>query len=169
MGIKKPPPYVHPGKAKKPTAIAKPETLAPVENTEKPDKEKSNEAVRPQTTRKSAVVSAEDTVTIRLVANPPKAGEFELYDQMIASGLSKKQAVQALMRKGFQNLDAKQLKPAAYEADGVAIETNRTFATSDVFALKQRFDQFGILSKRALGLKIGEALLVKAIKESGDG
>lgn len=118
---------------------------------------------------KTSQNSEQDTKTVRLVAQPPKAGEFAIYDEMIASGLTSKKAVLAMIGKGFEKLDANALKPVSYECEGEAIETNRIFRVEDLSALKEEFDPFGILSKRAIGKKIGEALLAKAIKEMGNG
>ena len=111
--------------------------------------------------KKPMLANAKDTVVARLVAYPPKSGEFAYYDEMIKSGVPEKQAVLALISRGLRDLKAKNLEVRLYQHEGVAVETNRKIAAEDMDDLTTIFDPFGILSKRALGQKIGEALFAR--------
>lgn len=168
MGIKTPPAYVHPSKAKRQNAGLKGSTPEAVESAERAKKEKGAESSIASVPGKTKQPSKPSAHTIRLVAHLPKSGVFPIYDKMIASDLSPKKTVLALIGRGFEALDASNLKPASYEFGGETVETNRTFRSEDFSLLSEKFDPFGILSKRALGVKIGEALMVRALKEMAD-
>lgn len=168
MGIKTPPTYVHPSKTKKQNTSKKESTPETIESAEPAKKGKRAENPIVSVPGKAKQPSKPSTHTIRLVAHLPKSGMFPIYDKMIASDLSPKKTVLALIGRGFETLDASNLKPASYEFGGETVETNRTFKSEDFSLLSEKFDPFGILSKRALGIKIGEALMVQALKEMGD-
>ncbi len=108
----------------------------------------------------------------RLAAHPPAHGEIKIFDIMVESGMSKKEALLALMRKGTSYLDQVGLvtaiceKDALYKRDvGNAIETNRIVDVSVWKKLKQRFDPFDVLTTRALGVRVGEAVIMIAVRE----
>jgi len=174
LGIKKIPfNYEHPGKKKLGRSEIKQETPARVENDVLAVKEKRGGRPKPlQTTAaKSSPTSSAKTVFLRLVVKPPKAGRFELYDEMIADGLTPKQAILGLLKHGFFQFekDIKSNKISAknlnYEAVGQAVETTRSVDPEFISLCRDVFDKFDILSNRALGQKIGEAIFHRAATE----
>lgn len=172
MGINQPPGYVHPRK-RKGAVRAQLETTEPAATDERPIRKKDRAgAAKPN--GKSASSNSE-TVLLRLAAHPPAKGEIALYDEMRESGLSDKDAILALLRHGTSKLsEVAKLSKGAFAAlsyqprEGV-IETNRKISSDLHHVLKERFDPFGALTTRALAIKIGEAILVLAIKEKSSG
>ena len=169
MGIKQPPAYEHPNKRNRRSGSGKPQTIAPVERAKNPVKEKrGNEKPSDQSVDSGKVV-------LRMAAHPPALGEFDLFDQMVTSGITPREAVLALLRRGTKKLDdianmpATSLKKLTYARDGEAIETNRSISAQCLQTLKTNIDPFGVLTTRAFGIKIGEAVLMLSVRQIANG
>lgn len=172
MGINQPPVYVHPRK-RKGTASAQTAATASVATSENPIRKK--EGTRTSKPERKSKDTGNATVLLRLAAHPPAKGEIALYDEMRDSGLSDKDTILALLRHGTSKLgEAAKLSKSAFAAlsyqqgEGV-IETNRKISSELHHVLKERFDPFSALTTRALAIKIGEAILVLAVKEKSSG
>lgn len=174
MALLKPKPYVHPNKRKRQDAEACTQTPTSDDSEEKAIKRNEEDCpkARPIGNLKAAVtqvVSKEEKVTIRLQVRLPQKGQLPLYDEMIASKLSHKQVVLGMLTKGLRSIanDATLLNQIkTYEPQLEFIETRRTIKAQLVTDMKGKFDQYDILSERALGQKIGEALLTLADLEN---
>lgn len=160
MGIKRPGTFEHPNKRKRAA-------------------EKEEPRVKPSASTQAADVEIPkreegEKRSFRLAAHPPIAGTIELYDRMIESGLSEKQALLALMRRGADKLNAvarmspNKIKAMCYAHDGILIETNRLIDAGLYDRLVDLLDPFNALSTRELGTIVGEALVVMVSKEDGN-
>lgn len=153
MGIKKPPTYVRPKK----NQAAKPVS----------EKQTAQGLAKPNPANKEEGKSAQ----FRLVARLPVRGSLPLYDRMLDSGLSPKEVILALLKHGLAQLDilsnysAKEVTALRYETEGKAIETNRLINEEFQLKLQELFDPFGALSARAVGQRVGEALIMLVAKE----
>lgn len=177
MGLIKPEKYVHPNKRKRgEVAEEKHEPTQGVEPSKAVKEKLENERVASSPTsnpqKKSASETAQiETVTIRLLARAPQIGQTQIYDEMLKEGLSDREAIFGMMSKGLALLDNG--KGRLDEAEGLemtstVIETRRTIDAELFASLKSRFDKFDILSERALGLKVGEALISLVGKDGSD-
>lgn len=169
MGIKQPPNYVHPNKKKKEEkpnvdlmherAALKPQSVAPV---------KRNKVSKPS---KSFQTQSSEMILIRLVAKPPLPGQIKIYDDMVAGGLSSKQAILGLFKREFPKFVSDMLANKIGKENDVAVENSYAVETTrgvDIkFIEKARsvFDPFGVLSDRALGQRIGEAIIFRSRKD----
>ena len=166
MGIKQPPSYVHPNKRKRQPVETKEQAPAPVTTPEPPKKEKRE-------VRKPRVLDGSRSDQVRLVIYPPTAGQIAIYDEMIAAGYSSKQALLGLLKKGFSQFETDLLAknvttpPDQLLTDGKPVDTTRNVTPQFIEAAKGVFDPFDMLSDRALGCRIGEAV-IRATSEPGD-
>lgn len=180
MGFKQPPSYEHPSKRKRGLRAQK-RTSEDVARTDRPLEGKASKcavSVKPTKSPRNAASGKSEaqaeTVLLRLAAHPPSKGQFKLYDDMRKSGLSDKDAILALLRKGTSKLrDIAELSMSAldamsYDADALVIETNRKIPSELLEKLKQNIDPYDALTKRALALKLGQAILVLTIKEKSN-
>jgi len=84
---------------------------------------------------------------------------------MIKGGLSPKQAVLGILRRSFDQFESLVFagKVSTLKTEigkgGQAVETNRSVSKKFLAKAKEVYDPFGVLSKRALGMKIGEGIL----------
>ncbi len=111
----------------------------------------------------------QSSILIRLVAVPPAEGQIKIYDQMIAAGLAPKIAVLGLLKNGFKAFENVLLSDRSIvpefeydSSDEKAIETHRSVSPELLLAAQTKFDPFGVLSRRALGMRIGQAILLSA-------
>ena len=166
MGITKPPAYEHPRKRKTHTTMSVPETSARASTDKKPIKKGKAQSSSPE------VEQGNEKVILRLAAHPPAKGQVPLYDEMRDSGLSDKEAVLALLRRGTDKLEEipkltrSAMASLAYEQEDGVIETNRKVAAPLLKDLKQAVDPYSALTTRALAINIGEAALILAIRET---
>lgn len=157
MGIKRPPGYIHP---KKRNQSSRSQPLAN-ELVATPRAPKKKEEAKPAT-RSSP---DHNKVLLRLAAFPPASGEVRLFDEMIASGLTDKEAILGLFRRGTRKLSViaemqtPQNKGLIYERRGEATETNRSISEELFQQLRSNIDPFEAMTSRALGLKIGELII----------
>lgn len=174
MGIKKVPfAYEHPNKRNPGTSGAETRNTASQATKERPNKKRGKAQTEPKPSPKLAATknALPSAILLRLVVKPPKSGLFPLYDEMIASGLSPKEAILGLLKRGFSQfeIDISSNEIVAsnnkYEAHGGAIETTRTVDEAFLNSCRDIFDKFGLLSDRALGGKIGEAIFSRTAKE----
>lgn len=109
---------------------------------------------------------------IRLVIYPPVAGQLPLYDEMISSGVAPNKALLGLLKKGFPKFEADLLAgkvtvPATELAtNGKPVNTTRNVSTEFMNLAKDLFDPYDILSDRALGQRVAEAI-VRSIAKVG--
>jgi len=177
MGIKKVPfDYEHPNKKKREKTDPAQRAAAPEESVVVPKKEK-RQAKPTQTDAAKVANSGEfsETEMIRLVAYPPAAGQIKLYDIMITGGLTPKQAILGILKRYFGQFEglvfSGKVSIAKTEVgkNGEAVETNRSVSKEFLARAKEVYDPFGVLSKRALGMKIGEGILHQAkVRGSND-
>lgn len=167
MGINRPPGYTHPKRGdQKP--VAEPATTAAIRRFASPVKKK------PQG-RKPDKASLCEKVVFRVGAYVPVKGEIELFDAMKQDGVSDKDCILALLRKGrtelttLTSMSRKSIGRLTYEHGGVAFETNRSIPADQADLLRSVIDPHGVLTPRAFGLKIGAALLVLAAREKDNG
>lgn len=159
MGITKPPAYEHPRKRNRKGSVQQPETSAPRIQAERPIRKSEDSK----------------TVHLRLAAHPPTKGQFDLYDEMIASGVKDKDAILALLRHGtgklsqVASMSTSAFGNLSYSHDGRAIETNRKISMKLMEELKRKIDPYDVLTTRAFALKLGEAILVIALMEKSAG
>ena len=157
MGIKTPPAYEHPKKRKRSDGVQNIATSEPNVRIVIPKKKKG------------------EKVLLRLVARVPKQGQLKLFDQMIDSGLTEREAILALLRQGMEQLNkistwpTSKLRQHSYEHLGGAIETNRQISTSLNETIRTNLDPFGALASRAIGTLLGEAMLTLVAKEGSHG
>lgn len=109
----------------------------------------------------------QSSILIRLVAIPPAEGQIKIYDKMIAAGMAPKAAVLGLLKNGFKAFEnvllSDQSAAPEFEYDGLdkkAIETHRSVSPEFLLAAQNKFDPFGVLSRRALGMRIGQAIIL---------
>lgn len=156
MAIKKVPfSYVHPRKKQ---AEDSPEKLPVSDQTE--SMQQKTISILPAL----ATLSGE-TVSVRLLASFPKPGVSAEFDEMIGDNISHKVATLALLKRGLSLLEGKnnahELLAVAenYRADNDYVETIRSIQQSTYDWAKKQFDPHDILSARALGAKLGNAIL----------
>lgn len=175
MGINKPPAYVHPNKRKR---AAQPEEAITV--GERPeDRQIAVKAKKPRAAiekiSSQQLTAGKKTVLLRLAAHPPSEGEFEFYDQLRASGLSSKDATLALLRQGNEklakvaNLSTSKFEVLSYKHEEGVVVTSRKVSDQLLADLKAGLDPHGVLTTRALAIKIGEAVLALTVKERNTG
>ncbi len=158
MGIKQPPAYVHPKKRKREEQSLEPQTPKKTDGSDLPKKKKKVAQFRPE----AASVKTEQ---FRLVIYPPVTGQIAIYDEMIKSGFTPKRALLGLMKKEFSQFEAELLagnisRPTDdLKSDGKPIDTTRNVSPQFIKAAKTAFDVFEVLSKRALGRCVAEAVL----------
>lgn len=163
MGIKQPPDYVYPKKRNRQAAGTEPQTKAPVEPVRPPIKKKRE-------TRSDTSMPSGQSVQLRLVIPSPAAGQLQLHDEMIAAGYTSKEALLGLLKKGFDRFEedlmadkiavpADPLKP-----NGKPVDTTRNVSTQFFEKAKALFDPFDVLSDRAFGQRIGDAIIRSARK-----
>lgn len=155
MGIKKPDiAYEHPNKAnsdKTPTFSKRSEQSENPLNVEH-------------------VTKASETIHVRIIAHYPAAGASAVFDQMCAASIDPKTVMLALLRKGIPEFEE---RCAKNEIDKIYIqkqlkqefiETTRALSQSTFETAKKHFDPFDVLSLRALGVKIGNAIFASVAK-----
>lgn len=109
---------------------------------------------------------------IRLVIYPPVTGQLPLYDEMISSGVAPNKALLGLLKKGFPKFEADLLAgkvtvPATeLETNGKPVDTTRNVSAEFMNLAKDLFDPYDILSDRALGQRVAEAI-VRSITKVG--
>lgn len=172
MGITKPPAYEHPGKRKRQIAEPKPQVAERVEKTAGPIREKRDGRVGGYIPmRKETPNQGECKVRVRVVAYEPISGELNLYDDMIESGIDTNSALLGLLRNARSGLDelvkrsSRSISNLDYQHGKQFAETNWSLSADQATQLKALFDPFGILTPRALGAKIGTAIIVLADKD----
>lgn len=134
--------------------------------------EKSSVPVRserglPKTTSTlpALVAKPDETVSVRLLASFPKPGVSADFDEMVGDNISHKVATLALLKKGLSMLDAEGntnsllAENANYPIEGDYAETVRSIRRSTYDWAKSQYDPHGILSARAIGAKLGNAIL----------
>lgn len=169
MGIKKVPfDYEHPSKRKTDSKNETPVITAPKVSPK--NKKGMGTKQMASSSRLETSKPQSGMVLLRLVVKPPKQGNFRLYDDMIDSGISPKQAILGLLKRGFSEFenDLQSNKVSAtkleYETEGSAIETTRSVDEAFNSSCREIFDKFDLLSNRALGGKIGEAIFSRVAK-----
>jgi hypothetical protein len=177
MGIKKVPfNYEHPNKKKREKSEPAQQATAPAVSGVVPKTEKRQ--AKPKETDAAEVANTgelRETEMIRLVAYPPLSGQIDLYDKMVKGGLSSKQAILGILKRNFGQFEdlvfSGKVSIAKTEVgkNGEAVETNRSVSKEFLARAKEVYDPFGVLSKRALGMKIGEGILHQAkVRGSND-
>lgn len=110
-------------------------------------------------------VLADETVSVRLLASFPKSGVSAEFDEMIGDNISHKIATLALLKKGLSMLEADSssisllAEDANYPIEIDYAETIRSIKRSTYEWAKNQYDPHDILSARALGAKLGTAIL----------
>lgn len=109
-------------------------------------------------------------IQIRLVSRIPTQGQLIIYDQMTKAGMSPSRTIRGLWKRDFSLLETQLEEGAVNDLDQMqfeklSIETTRLVSTQFYNKAAKRFDPFGLLSKRALGQKIGEAVINLIRKE----
>lgn len=167
MGIKQPPNYVHPNK-KKESKRSQNRILEKQSSRESPEHRQRPAALKSVKVEKTTLTQ---TQLVRLVVRPPLPGYVVLYDNMLNGGLSSKRALLGLLKRGFPQfksdlLTGKDTKEnTVMFDDGKVIETTRSIDSIFLEKARAAFDPFGVLTDRALGQKIGEAIVCRAAKE----
>jgi len=136
-------------------------------NSEKPSV--PDQAVRVQlkttSTPPTLTVLPDETVSVRLLASIPKSGVSAEFDEMVGDNISHKTATLALLKKGLSMLEADGNKnsllvvDAKYPIENDYVETIRAIRRSTYEWVKNQYDPHDILSARALGAKLGTAIL----------
>lgn len=167
MGITKPPAYEHPRKRKGRKSSSQPPDPVSAERTEPPNKRKKTDQPSNKPEKAPNGTAAKyDTEVVRLVAHVPIAGQLKLYDEMIASDISPREAMHGLLRNSKSQLidlaqhSSKSIGKLKYDHGNEFVETNWSMSTDAVLKLKSVIDPFGILSPRAFGSKLAMALIV---------
>ncbi|WP_136661794.1 hypothetical protein [Nitratireductor sp. XY-223] len=164
MGIKTPPAYKHPAKRdpQRPGIELKQNVQAKRPEDPKKEKEAKGRGRQSDNERNSPT---SEMVRVRVVAFEPLPGEITIYDDMVESGISKKEALLGLLRnaKGkIDDLTASQSKATtqlSYAHGKECVETNWSLPKEKISRLKSRLDPFNILTPRSLGARIGAALI----------
>ena len=171
MGIKQPPAYLHPKKNAGSDPALKQQTTARGQTSGNSVKKKESQRARLNELTKQALKPSEQPKElIRLVACPPMAGQITRYDEMVAHGLTPKQAVLGLFKQGFDafktDLLTGRISPIENPivSSGNAVETTRIVTLEFIQLAKSHFDPFDVLSNRALGQCIGEHILYQVTK-----
>lgn len=169
MGIKKVPfAYEHPKKRTPGSSLPARQPIVSSDRPEHRHKEKKEEI-------DGSAANIEPTkTTIRLVARIPLKGALPLFDQMCASGLSERKAVLGLFKLGFPKLgqdltNSKSSVEANYASHDTTVETTKTVPGTTMADLRQAIDPFGVMSDRAIGQRLGEAILWAAGQEEPHG
>ena len=155
MGIKKPDvAYEHPNKAR---------------NTDKSNSSKnSNPPAIP--VKEIGAGKSPETMHVRIIAHYPIAGACEFFDQMCAANIDPKTVMLALLKKGIPVFEERCLKNEIDEIEiqnqlkSDFIETTRVLSRRTFETAKKHFDPFDVLSLRALGAKIGDAIFASVAK-----
>lgn len=164
MGIKQPPAYTYPKKRKRQAQQPEQPTAAPVETARPPIKKKGE--------RTSATkVTNDGAVQLRLVIPSPAPGQLKLHDELSTAGYTSKQALLGLLKKGFDRFEADLLSGAVavptapLETKGKPVDTTRTVSPEFIAKAKALFDPFDVLSDRAFGQRVGDAIIRMARKD----
>ncbi len=175
MGITKPPTYEHPRKRKRRASKSELPNPARVENSKSPVREKEDDWDSGQARKLSSAPQAStDTIRVRVVAYEPTPGQLKRYDEMIASGIASKVALLGLLRNArakisdLAKLPSMTISNLDYDHGNEFVETNWSLSGDHANRLKSLFDPFGILTPRALGAKIGTAIIVLADKDQAN-
>ena len=149
MGIKKLPfAYVHPNK-----------------NSANQDLSVDPISVPPRTkpiikkTKVKPHVETAERVSVRLVVHFPKPSVSAEYDAMVKDKISSKHATLALLKRGMDRLEGQKLESMSYSCETDYVETIRSIERSIYERFKQQHDPHEIMSARALGKKLGTAIL----------
>lgn len=150
MGIKKPDvAYEHPNKAR---------------NTDKSSTSKNSKPPAILAKELPAPKTSE-TIHVRIIAHYPTEGACEVFDQMCMANIDPKTAMLALLKKGVASFE---ISCANGDIDRIQfrgpvepefIETTRALSKDAFETAKSHFDPFDVLSLRALGRKIGAAIM----------
>lgn len=172
MGIRTPPEYEHPSKREGRGSKNEQLTSARAEKTEIPIRKKEGDERGPNPRLlKPASVAPGEQVHLRVVAYEPRPGELKRFDEMIGGGITNKDALLGLLRNARHKIDdlakrsSKQVDDLTYDHGSEYVETNWSLSERVVGQLKSVFDPFDILTPRALGAKIGAAVIVLNDKE----
>lgn len=172
MGIKTPPEYQHPSKRKRQGSGSEPPATAQTEAPVTPlRKNEGDGRGRKVSSQKETLSQSDSTLIVRVVAYVPNPGELTKYDEMIRGGVASKDALLGLLRNARHKIDdlvkrsSKQVDSLTYESSTGFVETNWSLSSDIAAQLKSLFDPFGILTPRALGAKIGAAIIVLSEKE----
>ncbi|MFK5980838.1 MAG: hypothetical protein QM488_18340 [Rhizobiaceae bacterium] len=111
------------------------------------------------------VVQPDETISVRLLASFPSPGVSAEFDEMIGDNISPKIATLALLKKGSSLLETEggikaiSGEDVHYLNEGDYAETVRSIRRSTYDWAKSQYDPHDILSARALGAKLGNAIL----------
>ena len=100
-----------------------------------------------------------ERVSVRLVVHFPKLGVSAEYDAMLKDKISSKRATLALLKRGLDQFEEQNLKSTSYSCETNYVETIRSIERSTYDLFKQKHDPHEIMSARALGKKLGTAIL----------
>ena len=178
MGITKPDTYVHPKKCKPPT-----HEIVTAETSEQTVSETTGGAGGTNKKKKGMSVSrpnvsstrGEERVQLRLIISPPVSGQLEIFDQMIKANYPSNKAVLGLLKKGFPKFEADRfagkIKVSEDElaTKGKAVDTTKAVSPKFLRQVKELYDPFDVLSERALGQCVAEAILRSVAKEATNG
>lgn len=172
MGLIKPDTYVHPNKREKQDVPEKATAGQTVKDPKVAVKKKKVEERTDKPNRSEPKIEVESTtVLLRLVARVPANGQIKLFDDMIDEGLSPKEIILGIWKREFGNIetlisdhDFKSTTPLEFE-NRKAIETTRKVTSELLISIQSKIDPFNILTERALGQKLGEAILIHSGKE----
>ncbi|MCI4643446.1 MAG: hypothetical protein MRY64_01550 [Hyphomonadaceae bacterium] len=167
MGIKTPPGYKHPLKHKQRGPEVQSLAAAKTAKPRIPIGEKEGSGSRRQGQNPTQVLKhTDEKVRVRVVAYEPKPGQFERYDAMRRSGISDKDALLGFLRSArgkigvLVDCSAKDIDTLTLDQGPAFVETNWSLSRSGLAQIKSLLDPFGILTPRALGAKIGAAVIV---------
>ena len=178
MGITKPSAYVHPKKRKPPT-----HEIASAELSDERAKASTGKAGGANKKKKGMGVSrdngcaayAVERVQLRLIISPPVSGQLEIFDEMIKANYPKNKAVLGLLKKGFPKFEtdlfAGKIKVSqdGLATEGKAVDTTKAISADFLCKVKELYDPFDVLSERALGQRVAEAILRSCAKEATNG
>lgn len=178
MGITKPGAYVHPRKRHKVAteiATAEPSGETAKGSTDKADR--ANKKKKGMGVSRTNVSSADtiERVQLRLIISPPVSGQLKIFDKMIQAKYPTNKALLGLLKKGFPkfkaDLLAGKIKVSQDElkTDGKAIDTSKAVSVELLCKVKELYDPFDVLSERALGQRVAEAILRSCEKEATNG
>ena len=100
-----------------------------------------------------------ETVSVRLLAPFPKQGVSAEYDAMINDKISRKLATLALLKRGMELFEKQNMERTSYSCETDYVETIRSIERSTYDQFKRNHDPHEIMSARALGKKLGSAIL----------
>jgi len=128
-------------------------------------KEDSSKKLSNKSDARAAPANADETVSVRLIAYFPCPGVSDDFDAMIEGGVSHKLATLAFLKRSTAFFEAQIstndliIEAPSYPCETEYVETIRMIRRSTFEWAKKQYDPHTILSARALGTRLGTAIL----------